>query len=383
MADVLHDIAIVGAGCAGLSLAMRLAQSAPHLSVVLLDSRRQYEDDRTWCFWTSGNTPAEDLIDKRWPRWRFANNSNRSILHTGHLHHYACVRSGHFYRHSLQKITAANFKLHLDAPVSAIQASGAGIQVTAGKPQLMARQVIDTRPEPHIQAKLYQVFAGFEIETDADAFDPDEAGLMEGMMADTQGFRFIYTLPFSKRRALIELTRFAPDPIHPAQLDAELAAYLEGRNLHSARIIRQEYGLLPMGMTAKRTSEDPRIIRAGMSAGAIRAATGYAFLRIQDWAQACAASIAKGGPALPHEPESTLRSWLDAVFLTALKQKPQNGADYFLKMAKALSPDAFARFMTDAGSVLDHARLVTALPPLPFLAAAARVCASSMMKVSP
>ena len=383
MAEKIYDVAIVGAGCAGLSLATQLGSSAPDLSVVLLDSRRQYENDRTWCFWSSGNSTVEDLIEMRWQRWRFADKMNRSILHNGQLYHYACVRSERFYRHALQQIASVNYNLHLDSPVSTISSSARGIQITAGDKEFIAHQVIDTRPNKHTNAELYQVFAGFEIETDSAVFDPDEVGLMEDMTADRQGFRFVYTLPFSSRKALIEITRFAPHPIQPNTLNSELEAYLVGRNLHSARIVRQEYGLLPMDLNTKLKSKDPRIIHAGMSAGAIRAATGYAFQRIQDWAQSCAASIAKGGPALPHAPEKPLRGWLDSVFLTALKRNPHDGADYFLKIANALPPDAFARFMTDSGNIVDYARLVTALPPLPLLTAAAQVCAFSNTRVKP
>jgi lycopene beta-cyclase len=382
MAEHFCDLAILGAGCAGLSLATELAARAPHLKVMLFDSRSQYEDDRTWCFWTAGNSKAESLIEKRWKRWSFADAENRAILHEGSTYQYACIRSGRFYAHARECVAAANFGLHLDAPVRDVQPSADGIRIQAGSHQVTAAQVVDTRPQA-ARAKLYQLFAGVEIETGHAAFDADEAGLMEGMTADGEGFRFIYTLPFSARHALIEITRFAPSPVQPASLDGELAAFLATRGLQQARIIRREHGLLPMGVAELHRPADPRIVAAGIAGGALRAATGYAFLRIQAWAQECAASIARGGPALPHPHEPAFRNWLDAVFLTALRRNPHDGPRYFLKIAKALKPDAFARFMTDAASPADLARLITALPPLPFLAAAARVASPFAQRGEP
>ncbi len=46
------DLLILGGGCAGLSLASRLAEfgkDAP--KVLIIEQRESYTNDRTWCFW--------------------------------------------------------------------------------------------------------------------------------------------------------------------------------------------------------------------------------------------------------------------------------------------------------------------------------------------
>lgn len=373
MADPLYDLAIIGAGCAGLSLAARLAKSAAHLKIVLIDPRHGFDDDRTWCFWSAGDTPVEALVEKRWPSWRFSDAGGRSILHHGVLAQYACVRAAPFYRSALQRIEKAGFELWLGEAVRDVALEANHIRLRAGASTILARHVVDTRPQPRAKAKLFQVFAGAEVETETDCFDPDQAGLMEDMASDGDGFHFTYTLPFSHRRALIEFTRFSPVPMDPASLDIPLQQVLERRGLAHARILRQEHGVLPMGQVPEPPPDDPRWVRAGAGAGALRAATGYAFLRIQHWAEACAISISQGGPPLAQGAEPPLRHWLDAVFLSALVLRPSSAADYFLRIAERLAPDAFARFMSDDARGADLARLMTALPPLPFLSAAAQL----------
>jgi lycopene beta-cyclase len=43
------DVLILGGGCAGLSLAVALAERAPAMRVDTLEARMDYTRDRTWC----------------------------------------------------------------------------------------------------------------------------------------------------------------------------------------------------------------------------------------------------------------------------------------------------------------------------------------------
>jgi len=62
------DLAILGGGCAGLSLAHALAASHVTGSVVILEPRSAYTDDRSWCFWASNsnNSEASSVMPERW-----------------------------------------------------------------------------------------------------------------------------------------------------------------------------------------------------------------------------------------------------------------------------------------------------------------------------
>ena len=70
LASLDTDVLILGGGCAGLSLATALAQWAPQLRVHILESRRSYTRDRTWCFWHAGSHPFSAGVTHRWPGWR-------------------------------------------------------------------------------------------------------------------------------------------------------------------------------------------------------------------------------------------------------------------------------------------------------------------------
>ena len=63
MAAIDTDVAILGGGCAGLSLAVRLAGTG--LRVTVVEPRLEYEDDRVWSFFrTRPLTMTTSIVEK-------------------------------------------------------------------------------------------------------------------------------------------------------------------------------------------------------------------------------------------------------------------------------------------------------------------------------
>ncbi|NDA64318.1 MAG: lycopene cyclase, partial [Chitinophagia bacterium] len=59
----------------------------------------------------------------------------------------------------------------------------------------------------HIKSKSYhllQHFKGWMIETSEDCFDPDKATFMDFRVSQQSGTTFVYVLPVTNRRALVE-----------------------------------------------------------------------------------------------------------------------------------------------------------------------------------
>jgi lycopene beta-cyclase len=236
---------------------------------------------------------------------------------------------------------------------------------------VFASKVIDTRPivyESANQAQIWQIFYGYEIETQEDFFDDKTVGLMENLARKPQATEFIYTLPFNKNRALIELTHFSKKLFNPNELVAALHKYLEetvGENKY--KILRSEYACLPMGLTNQVRSTSQHYHYAGMSAGAIRPATGYAFIRIQQWAKLCANKLSARETSIPAIESKPLMKAMDRIFLRALHDKPQMGVELFQALAERVSGQSLVRFLMDEARVSDYYRVITALPKLRFI----------------
>lgn len=371
------DLLVLGGGCAGLSLASRLAR-AGHVGprTMVLETRTRYTNDRTWCFWARPWHEHQRIVANLWPAWRFSSGSRVYTQRMQRDVSYQCIPVDAFYAGTRRAIeTSCGISLHTGIDVRSVTSRGDHVRVETSAGSLTARWAIDTRP-PRAAARkdptYAQVFSGAEVEVGAAVFDPGVAGLMLGMSCDEHGFRFTYLLPFSSCRALVEETRFTADNIGKDVLDASLGETLErlsgGADFN---ILRREAGRIPMAvMSRPRAAADGTrglVLKAGTSGGAVRPSTGYAFARIQRWVDHCARELAAGRPPVAHPPDPAWRRGADALFLRVIRRRPALAPALFMAMARGVSPLSLVRFLSDEGRIRDFLRVIAALPKRPFL----------------
>lgn len=367
------DLLILGGGAAGLSLARRLAEqgeTAPR--TLVLESRAAYVDDRTWCFWTQPSARLPHLVRRRWAKVSLASRTERVVVDCAEFP-YALLPSGGFYEESSGLIARSErVRLALGVRVLGEPRKVGGLweaDTSAGVRR--ARWVVDTRP-PAVPAEgaavLWQSFLGVEIESDGPVFDPAVAEIMHFTEGEAGQILFHYVLPLSPTRALLEVTAFSPAPAGPDVFRAELARLIRQRlGERPYRTRREEHGILPMGLPPPKPAADPTFVRAGLMAGGARASSGYAFQRIQRWAETCARSLAEGLGPRAHAPDGWILSRMDALFLQVLRRRPELAPILFLAMFRKVAPARLARFMSDQGTWLDDLAVIAALPPGPFL----------------
>lgn len=373
MAD-RDDLMVIGGGLAGLSLAVRLAQRGYGGRVRIIEPRQHYSDDRSWAFWTRRDSKWASSAVRTWDRWSFSRSGGATLSRSADGWCYAYLRSSEFYRSALRTIAGSpNITLLAGTTAGTVEARADDVRVATSAGALTARHVVDTRPPSASQssaATLFQCFVGRELQLHQPGFDDTQVELMTDMRCDTRGFVFSYVLALSATRALVEATRFSTQPIGAAELMPDLEVLLDARGWSHAEVLRRESAVLPMGLPAPTGAGTvPGMVSAGIGGGALRAASGYGFLRIQGWADACADALLQGRPPVGHPAEPTLRRWMDRLFLQVLASHPERSPEFFLRLAAAVPGPAFVRFMSDQAGWADHARIIAALPPGPFLQA--------------
>jgi lycopene beta-cyclase len=376
MSDVF-DLVILGGGCAGLSLSMALeAHGGRTPRTLVIESRTEYWNDRTWCYWSDRSTLAPYEIQHCWQTMRVSHGGQSVSLDCGSTP-YHMLAGEYFYAAAQSSIDQQpNITLRLGTSVISEPSYAEGlwtIDTSAGN--VTARAVVDTRP-PVVSADcggatLWQSFYGLEIECKAAVFDPSLLDLMNFLDPDPRHVPFVYVLPVTPTRALVELTVFGATPLGRRDLSAQLeaaVAKLVGDAPYET--LRSEHGILPMGLNETPPSQHRSYARVGVMAGSARPSTGYAFQRIQLWARECALSLASHGHPTPHRPDSLPLRVMDRIFLEVLRADPIRGGAIFFSLFGGADPARVIRFLSGRGGVVDSLAVVAAMPFAPFLQAA-------------
>ncbi len=94
---------------------------------------------------------------------------------------------------------------------------------------------------------------------------------MDATIPQTDGYRFIYVLPFGPRTLLIEDTHYSDAAgFDAASYEAEVLAYAEARGWRVASILRRERGALPITLDGDidgLCADMAQVARVGLSAG--------------------------------------------------------------------------------------------------------------------
>jgi lycopene beta-cyclase len=300
-------------------------------------------------------------------------HDRRKVIADCQANPYAMIPAEAFYEYAkggLAKIQCVTLNLN-ERVLAEPQKEGGLWRIETSRGFRFAKRVIDTRPERSPEtgdAVLWQSFSGQEIECDAECFDPRVASLMDFSLSQSGRITFLYLLPFSTRRALIEATVFAPEPLGSKDLAEDLAAHIDRQVKGSTHVVlRSEHGVLPMGQEARVEGADVNYVRVGVAAGGARSASGYAFQRIQDWADECAKALVAGEPPLGHATDPWIMRAMDALFLRVLRAQPGRAPEVFLRLFGLRDPRHIIRFISDRAGPTDIAAIVLALPTWMFL----------------
>jgi len=367
------DLIVLGGGCAGLSLATRLAGAVSSgLRVLIIEGRVRYTNDRTWCFWKTPAVSGGHPVEQQWETMSLR-SGQQCILVDCSATPYQMLPADRFYSAALSAFSeATNISLKLGTAVTAEpRKMGQSWEVATSAGAFFGRMVVDTRPQRLPErngATLWQSFYGQEIDCDGPVFNPECMDMMDFLSPDVACVPFVYVLPMTPTRALVEVTVFGADPLHPKDLANRLEAAIAERVGSSAfRVLRSEHGILPMGLRGIPVNPDRSYVQAGFMAGGARASTGFAFQRIQRWADNCAKSILAGRLPVGHLSDPAVLRAMDHIFLKVLRAHPEKAGGLFCALFGKADASRVIRFLSGEGGLLDYLAVIAALPPMPFI----------------
>ena len=373
MNEIVIDYLILGGGCSGLSLIDKIIdKNINHLSFIILEKKEKYLDDKSWCFWDKNESIFDELSEKKWKKFVFSLDNKTNILESCSYNYYY-IRSINFYEKIIKKINnSLNIDLRLNEDILSVKKLESYYRVTTNKRIYTAKNILDTRPNLNHFNKyplLFQSFIGFEIISDHQIpIKKNCAYLMRNMNVENEKFYFEYILPLKNNKFLFELTAFSKVKLPYEYLEKKIKKYLENYKIKNYDIIRKEYGVLPMGfVNLRKIFKGSNYFYTGTSAGAIRPSSGYAFLRIQNWAEACSLQLKKNGTLITFPKDTFFLKTLDKIFLKIIYSNIYICPKVFYLLTKRVSVHAFIKFMNGNASFIDYIKIILAMPKRIFI----------------
>ena len=290
----VYDLAIIGAGAAGLQLLYEYLQQAENIdaTILLIDSGDRSK--KSWCFWAENNQESFPfLIQKSWSKITY--RSSKSISKTEELSdlNYHYISSGHFFDFFFDQFIPEHTQIkHETGWVDNLQATDSRVEINLQNgAKFYANQVADARIQKCTESnktQLSQHFWGKFVEFNEAILDSSAVTLMDFSQPQTNGAYsiFHYILPFTSHKALIETTVFSTQAYQEQAYEAHWNQYMEtnfaGKNYQVTDV---ERGTIPMSVTAP-TNKMSKIFAIGTAAGQVKASTGYAFTRMHRDAKA-------------------------------------------------------------------------------------------------
>ena len=375
MSALTYDLILAGGGLANGLIAWRLRTRRPDLRILLLEQDTHLGGNHTWSFHASDLSAAErawiaPLVSWRWPGYQVIFPDLTRTLEGG----YCSILSDDFAR-----VLAPALGACLRTGARVAQVHPTRVELVGGE-VLHARAVIDGRgPAPTPDLALgYQTFLGQELQLKA----PHGLAapiIMDAGVAQQGGYRFVYVLPFGPDRLLVEDTHYIDDAGRdPAQLRANIAAYVQARGWQVDAVLREEQGALPIVLAGDierfwdRQDGQPC---AGLRAGLFHFTTGYSLPHAVRLADAIAALPLLDAPALFAAIRAEASAeWHKQGFFRLLNRmlflagSPDARWRVMQKFYQLPAP-LIAHFYAGRLTLADKARILSGKPPVPVLQA--------------
>ena len=358
---------------------MRLLQE-PQLhqkKILVLDAAPKNKNDRTWCFWEKENGLFESVVHHCWQKVHFLSDSFSKELDLS-PYTYKMIRGIDLYDHVISFAKQfPNVEFRYETILSTITEKDKAVAVTEtnsyAADYIFNSILFEKLEANHNTHFLLQHFKGWMIETTNASFDPSSATFMDFTVDQKHGTSFMYVLPVSSTKALVEYTLFTEKLLATEEYDLALKEYIGSKlNINEYSIEQEEFGIIPMTNFSFKRSNG-RVINIGTAGGDTKASSGYTFQFIQKRTKKIVQSLLKDQhPFIVSSFSEKKFGFYDSVLLHVLANKKLNGDTIFSAIFSKCSPETVLRFLDNETNFADDYNIIKTLPTKIFLSAAVK-----------
>ena len=374
-----YDYAIVGAGAAGLHLALAMLDQSyfDDKRILIFDKDSKDRNDKTWSYWEVGKGRWDNIIQYEWKSALFY-KGNHNIEMDLKPYRYKQIRSLDFYRYALDRILVSNNIEFIKEKVDLLNETENNVEIITNKACYTVGHCFDGRICPAFKnhddgfIRILQHFNGWTISFENPVFDSSNFTMMDFRASIDDNTSFMYVLPVSEKKALVEFTFFTEQAVKRHVYENSIVDYIQ-RYISSEpyEILEKEKGVIPMTDFPFHKYSSLQITKIGTAGSWVRSSTGYSFKNAERNARTIVHNIESNRPI----EEGILKKkamWYDTILLDILKHENNLGPEIFRQLYARNKIGAVLKFLDGETSLLEDVRIIFSLNPLPFLRAVGR-----------
>ena len=376
MQNVNHfDYLIIGNGLAGLQLALELSKDPffANYSVGLIDPSDKTENDKTWSFWEQGEGKFDAIVDKIWHTAKFK-SSEVSLNLPLYRYDYKTIRSIDFYTWAKEQLLTTNKFTFITDSVQSIDETDQ-ITVIGTDQNYTANHIFDSRVSKEFVTQqsnytlIHQHFKGWIIETETACFQPEAFTMMDYRFQYKDSTSFIYVLPFSETKALIEYTFFTPFTVETQVYEEAIKDYIQNHlKIEHYKVVETEVGNIPMTDFPFWNFHTKNVTKIGTGAGWVKGSTGYSFKHTEKNVSKMIENI-KAGRQPSHQLFKKKFKFYDKIFLKVLHDENEKGVWIFESFYSKNSIRTMFRFLDEETSFSEDIGIMKSLFSMAFIKA--------------
>ena len=349
------DYIICGGGASGLLLSNAFISDKffNDKKILIIEKESKTTNDKTFGFWNDKESVLDEMVFKEWEFAEFkdSNSYNTFLLNP---YKYKMIKSNQFYSHIGNKILkAANFK-YLNSNINEIDEINNIVKTDDGE---FSSSIIFSSIYNEVNFKKYpllkQHFIGWTIETKSETFDDNKITFMDFSVDQKDEIRFMYILPFSKNKALVEYTLFSKELIADNEYEKEIKSYLKENNIQGYTVKEKEKGMIPMTCYPFFENNTDTYFQIGTAGGWSKPSTGYTIKNSIKKIDVVVESLKHNKPLSKIRFKN--RFWYyDLLFLDVLIASKGKGSQVFSDLFKNNDPIKIFKFLDENTSVIEE-----------------------------
>jgi lycopene beta-cyclase len=272
-----RPLIIAGGGLSGCLAALALAERRPEVDLLLLEAGAVFGGNHVWSFFDGDIAPDAAWLGsllpvRRWPTHEVRFPDRSRILDFG----YNSLPSERL--DAVMRVRLRPEQYRLGARIAGLATDHVLLE---GGERVEAAGVIDARgPEAAEGVELaWQKFVGRTFRCEEPHLRTRPI-IMDALVDQSDGYRFVYTLPFSETDILIEDTYYSTVPeLDAPRLRGRIDEYLHRGGWAPAVLQGEETGVLPVVLSGTVDgfwpAQAPAVARLGLRGGFFHPTTGY------------------------------------------------------------------------------------------------------------